>query len=87
MPAHHADCKLVGKAKGGAFQRPADTGRRQKQPTMSEEALILMVTILMFQGPPKALDEDVVQIPGFAVHEYLRLCPLQPVCPFEGCEL
>ena len=47
----------------------------------------VQIDAFVFQGSPKALDEDVVQRPGFAVHGYLGLGPLQSVGPVEGCEL
>lgn len=47
----------------------------------------MQIDAFIFQGPPEALDVDVVQIPGFAIHRYLGLCPLQPVGPVEGREL
>ena len=45
------------------------------------------VDAFVFQRPPEALNEDVVQIPGFAVHRYFGLGPLQPVGPVERREL
>ena len=41
----------------------------------------------ILQRPPKALAEDVVQLPGFAIHGDLCLGPLQAVGSVEGREL
>ncbi len=47
----------------------------------------MQVDAFIFQGPPEAFDEDVVEVTGFAVHGDFSLGALQPVGPVEGCEL
>ena len=47
----------------------------------------MQIDAFIFQRPPEALDEDVVQVSGFAIHRDFGLGPLQPVGPVEGCEL
>jgi len=47
----------------------------------------VQVDTLIFEGPPKPLDKDVVQESALAIHGYLRADPLQPVGPGEGREL
>ena len=39
----------------------------------------MQVDAFVFQGSPKTLNEDVVQVSGFAVHGDLGLGPLQAV--------
>ena len=47
----------------------------------------MQVDAFILQRPPQALNEDVVQIPGFAVHRYFGAHLFQPVGPGEGGEL
>lgn len=47
----------------------------------------VQIDACVFQGSPQALNEDVVQLAGFAVHGDLDLGPFQLVGPVEGCEL
>jgi hypothetical protein len=47
----------------------------------------VQVDAFILQGPPEALDEDVVDTAPFAVHRDPGADPLQPVGPGEGREL
>ena len=47
----------------------------------------VQVDAFLLQGPPEALDEDVVDAAPFAVHRDPGADPLQPVGPGEGREL
>ena len=58
----------------------AGLGLRAGLPSVQIDALIL-------QGPPEALNEDVVEAAPLAVHRYPGADPFQPVGPGEGREL
>lgn len=47
----------------------------------------MQIGAFILQRPPDTLDEDVVEIAGFAVRRDLGLGPIQPVGPVEGGEL
>ena len=47
----------------------------------------MQVDAFVFQGPPQALDEDIVDAPPLAVHRDAGADALQPICPGEGREL
>ncbi len=47
----------------------------------------VQVDAFVFQGPPQALDEDVVDAASFAVHRDAGAAALQPISPGEGREL
>lgn len=47
----------------------------------------MQVDVLVFQGPPQTLREDVVEEPAFAVHRDANTEAALPVGPEEGGEL
>ena len=47
----------------------------------------VQIDAFILQGPPQALDEDVVDAAPFAVHRDPGANPFQPVSPDEGREL
>lgn len=47
----------------------------------------MQIDAFVFQGPPQALDEDIVDAPPLAVHRDAGSDAFQPICPSEGREL
>ena len=64
----------------GDPSRHTSLGLRAGFPSMQIDALIL-------QGPPEALDEDVVEAAALAIHRDPGANPFQAVGPCEGREL